>query len=239
MMKISIVEDDSLTAQTVEKYLHRFFSKTDTAIEVIRYADAISFLKRYDKSTDIVFMDINMPGLNGMDAAKKLRERDGEVIIIFVTNLVQCAVDGYEVGAFDFIVKPISYGSFSLKLRRVSQMLQSKIKRQICVSTRQGKTLINAEEITYIEIMRHVVTYHTVRGDYVGSGSLTAISEELDGLPFAMCNRCYLVNLKYVRQIDGNDVIVGGNGRLQIAAPRRKEFLQKFNDYLASGGEIK
>lgn len=218
--------------------MKKYFAETACEPTVTKFSSAEAFLDNYEHDTDIVFMDIELPGQNGMEAIKQLRQKDSEVLVIFVTNLAQFAVSGYEVSAFDFIVKPISYGSFCMKLRRVSQILKTKRKREICVSTRQGKVLIKAEDIQYIEIMRHAITYHTVNGDFSGSGSLVNVCSELDGLPFALCNRCYLVNLKYVSKIIGNDVYIGSTP-LQIAAPRRKEFLSKFNDYLAAGGNTK
>lgn len=183
-------------------------------------------------------MDIELPGINGMDAVRELRKTDEDVIVVFVTNLAQYAVSGYEVSAFDFIVKPISYGNFSMKLRRVSQILSSRRKCDICVSTRSGKTLIKAADIKYVEIMRHAVTFHAESGVYTGSGTLKSVMETLEGLPFELCNRCYLVNLQYVTKIAGNEVFVGGES-LQISAPRRKEFISKFNEYLGAGGSLK
>lgn len=240
MLRVNIVEDDEKTSLTIESYVKKFFGGQELEPSVLRFGSAEDFLKNYNTCTDIVFMDIELPGKNGMEAVKELRKKDADVIVIFVTNLAQFAVSGYEVSAFDFIVKPIAYGSFAMKLRRVLQVLASRTKREICVSTRQGKTLIKATDIYYVEIMRHVVTYHTVGGTYVGSGTLVSVSGELEGLPFVLCNRCYLVNLRYVTKIVGNDVFIGKDGAsLQISAPRRKEFLSKFNSYLAAGGDIK
>lgn len=240
MINICIVEDDDSTAKTMENYLDKYFVQSGgyTDLSVKRYSDARVFLKAYEKTTDLVFMDIELPGMNGMDAVKELRKIDGDVIVVFVTNLAQYAVNGYEVSAFDFIVKPISYGNFSLKLRRISQILASRRKCEICVSTRSGKTLIKASDIKYVEIMRHVVTFHTCQGAYTGSGTLKNVMESLEGLPFVLCNRCYLVNMQYITKIIGNEVYMG-NENLQISVPRKKEFLSKFNEYLGAGGDLK
>lgn len=238
MLRISIVEDDEQTAKTIGRFIQKYFAQSGTEVKVEHFADAVRFLDRYDGVTDVVFMDIELPGMNGMEAVKRLRERDAEVAVIFVTNLAQYAVSGYEVNAFDFIVKPVSYGSFAMKLRRLCQYLATKRKCEICVSTRHGKILLKAYEIKYVEIMRHVVTYHAERGVFVGSGTLKNVMAALEGLPFALCNRCYLVNLQYVTQIVGREVCVGGD-RLLISAPRSKEFMGAFNRYLGTGGRVK
>lgn len=238
MVKFCIVEDDNETAQTIEIYIKKYFSHDETSVKVIRFTDARLFLTNYDEGFDVIFMDIDLPGLNGMDAVRELRKKDAEVTVIFVTNLAQYAVNGYSVSAFDFIVKPIAYGSFALKLRRLSQYLASRRKCEICVSTRHGKILVKAEEIKYVEIMRHMLTYHTGSGCVMGSGTLKNVTDMLAGLPFALCNRCYLVNLAYVTRIVGTEVCVGDE-KLQISAPRRKEFITAFNEYLAAGGKVK
>lgn len=238
MMNICIVEDDDRTARTIEAYVKKFFAGVGEETDVKRYGDARDFLKEYQTVTDLVFMDIELPVLNGMDAVHELRKKDEDVMVIFVTNLAQYAVNGYEVRAFDFIVKPISYGNFAMKLRRASQIMSTRRKREICVSTRQGKTLIKASDIKYVEIMRHMITFHTVHGETTGSGTLKGIMENLSGLPFALCNRCYLVNLQYVTKILGNEVCVGKE-YLQISAPRKKEFLNRFNEFLGAGGNLK
>lgn len=238
MMKTCVVEDDAATAETIESFIKKYYEQNGTPVSVTCFSNACDFLNGYDETFDVVFMDIEMPKLNGMEAVRELRKKDENVTIIFVTNLAQYAVSGYEVSAFDFIVKPITYGSFAMKLRRLTQYLSSKRKCEICVSTRHGKVLIKADDIKYVEIMRHAITYHTVNGDYAGSGTLKNVMNELEGLTFALCNRCYLVNLQFVTQIAENDVCVGGD-MLQIAAPRRKEFIRRFNEYLAGGGRVK
>lgn len=238
MIKTCVVEDDDATAADIRNFIGKYFEQTGNSFTVTRFSNARDFLDSYGEGFDVVFMDIEMPGLNGMEAVRELRRKDEDVAVIFVTNLAQYAVSGYEVSAFDFIVKPVTYGSFSMKLRRLTQYLSSKRRCEICVSTRHGKVLIKAEDIKYVEIMRHAITYHTVNGDYSGSGTLKNVMNDLDGLTFALCNRCYLVNLQYVTQIAENDVLVGGD-KLQISAPRRKEFIRRFNEYLAGGGSVK
>lgn len=182
-------------------------------------------------------MDIDMPDLNGMDAVRKLREADREVMVIFVTNLAQYAVKGYEVDAFDFIVKPAVYPEFAMKIDRAVRGLELRRGKNIWISTRGGKKAINTNKLIYVEIMRHAITYHTEYGDVTGSGTLGGVCEMLEGMPFAQCNRCYLVNLRYVTEVTA-DALVAGGVRLAVSKTRKKEFMRIFNDYLAGGGDV-
>lgn len=235
MIQMCIVEDDKATAATLKKYVERYSELNEVECATSVYYNTADFLRNYPAETDIVFMDIELPDGNGMETVKKLRETNKSVLVIFVTNLAQYAVKGYEVNAFDFIVKPVSYYQFAMKLRRAFECLQKLRNRVIWVVTRHGKKFVNANTIIYVEVMKHMITYHTTEGDVVGTGTLKSVSAVLEGLPFALCNRCYLINLSFVTEINGSTVTVGGTD-LQVSEPRRKAFLQSFNDYLSSGG---
>lgn len=115
-IKVIIVEDEKDAADLLQQYLVRYGETKGVEFDVRRYSDVTSFLAGYNNSTDLIFMDIELPDGDGMSAIAKIRERDNEVTVIFVTNLSQYAVKGYEVRAFDFIVKPVSYSNFSIKL---------------------------------------------------------------------------------------------------------------------------
>ena len=105
-MKIYIVEDDVRAEEILQKMIVRVLEEMGTTAEIKYYTNGIVFLQEYAGDGDFVFLDCDMPMINGMEVAKRLREQDGRVVIIFVTNLVQYAVEGYEVGAFDYILSP-------------------------------------------------------------------------------------------------------------------------------------
>lgn len=231
MMMVSIVEDDESSAKQLEEYLDRYSASSGQKFCVTVYSDAETFLVNYRTDCDIVFMDIELPDLNGMEAARKLRERDAIVSLIFVTNMSQFAVKGYSVGAFDFIVKPVSYFGFATMLDRVLPLLKSKGDVELTVRTAKGIKRICVSRISYIEVRSHKLIYHTDGEDVEGWGSLNDMEEKLEAAHFARGNSFYLVNLKYVTAIDGNDVTVGGES-LPISRTKKKEFMRRLNEYL-------
>ncbi|MCI8613030.1 MAG: response regulator transcription factor [Clostridia bacterium] len=232
---ICIVEDDDATAEIIESHIKRFASEHSYTVAIKRFAGIDSFLNGYDSTVDVVFMDINLPDGNGMNAIKRLRKKDGQVAVVFITALAQYALGGYSVNAFDFVVKPVIYEGFSLKLRRLFHYLSAHRKCTFIVNNRQGRWIVNSATLRYVEIAGHVVRYHTESGEIIGNGTLRGVTDMLEGLPFVLCNRCYLVNLAFVTNISDGEVVVGGD-RLLISQHRRKEFMRAFNDYLASGG---
>ena len=124
MINIAIVEDNREQAAALESHIKTYASDHKLSVSVSIFYEPITFLEKYSPF-HIVYMDIMMPMLNGMDAAKLLREKDEKVILIFVTTMRQYAIQGYEVAASDFIVKPVAYPEFALKFTKVLARLST------------------------------------------------------------------------------------------------------------------
>lgn len=234
MYQIAIVEDEVEYAGLLKKYLNKFGQEKNVEFQTRCFTNAISLLDNYKADYDLIFMDINMPFLNGMDAAHKLRALDSDVLLIFITNLAQYAIKGYEVDALDYILKPVSYFDFALKLSRAMLKLNKNFEHQnIVLTTTTGKVRLRLDDIYYIETSGHYLIYHTAgQKTYTQYTTMKSAAEKLEKHHFARCNNCYLVNLKYVKNIKGYTATVG-NEQLQISQPRKKEFLNRFIAYSA------
>lgn len=232
-MRIIIVEDELASRELIKDYFSRYAREANCSFDIISYESGVDFLNEYDGNGDIILMDIDLPGKSGMDVTRELRKRDKNIVVVFVTNLAQYAVEGYSVDAFDFIVKPVTYQNFSVKMKRAISRLKSRrdLKLEVVLSG-GGTKIIKAQEIKYVEISNHTLCFHTVTGNYTSYGSMTELCKQLAAFPFELCNRCYLVNLRYVDGIKQYDVIVDGEA-LQISHLKRKEFMRKLNLYLS------
>ena len=113
MIRIAIVEDDELYIDQLRQYLKDFQEEIDEIFEVKIYRDGDGITSDYKAQYDLILMDIQMRFVDGMTAAEEIRKMDSEVIIIFITNMAQYAIRGYEVGALDYILKPVTYFAFS------------------------------------------------------------------------------------------------------------------------------
>lgn len=135
MINIAIVEDEKAASDLIVGYLTDFGKKTGEEFNVTVFRDAVAFLDNYKPVFDLVFMDILMPNMDGMRAAHKLREVDNFVLLIFITNMGDYAVKGYDVGAIAFIKKPVAYYDFELKMKRAIFTIRSRDEKAIMVSS--------------------------------------------------------------------------------------------------------
>ena len=118
MFRVAVVEDDQNFATRMKNYLRRYASTQHLALSYDFYSDGLSFLDEFAGQYQLVFMDIIMPGANGLETAAKMRQKDQDLCLIFITTQPQYALHGYEVSAFDFIVKPLHYNLFEIKMNK-------------------------------------------------------------------------------------------------------------------------
>lgn len=238
MINIAIIEDEEKTSRELQSFVDEFFTTKNEAYSIKSFDNAETFINSFKPSYNLVLVDINLPGMNGMDAIKEIRKFDSSVMVIFITSLAQYAVKGYEVSAFDFIVKPVNYYNFSLKLNRAYLNLKNQINSSIVLNNKSSMKKMDISSIYYIETNDHKLIFHTVDGTYETYASLKDYIGALSDHSFALCNQCYFVNLRYVQEVVDNYVTVG-NDRLLISRPRRGEFIKALNLYFSKGGGLK
>lgn len=233
MIRIAIVDDDKEQAALLESHIRRYDAAHKTGITMAVYYNVVTFLEKYQAEFDIIFMDIMMPMMNGMDASRLLREKDDKVMLIFVTSMRQYAIQGYDVGASDFIVKPVAYQEFTLKFTRALSKLPKSASEDLVLRAETGYVRLSPSQILYVEVRGHHCVYHTRSGEYPQYQTMKTAEEQLGGKNFARCNNYLLVNLSYVDRIENLTVWVGGEP-LQISHPRKKVFTDAFAQFARS-----
>lgn len=232
MIKIALLEDQAHEAKRLMDMLERYAAEHDGFTYTIRHYDrSVELLEGYGCDWDLLLLDIQMPDMLGIDVARKIREMDSMVMIVFVTTLMQYAVEGYSVNAFDYIVKPVRYDAFAAKFDRISRMLSHRHSTaQVEIRTKEKTRRLSADDILYFEVVNHDVLIHTVDEVYRQWGSLKTFEDQLRDAHFARCNVSYLVNLKYVSGISGDNVTVH-HDELPMSRLKRKDFLAALAQY--------
>lgn len=226
-MRIAIIEDEQQPLTELTDAIDRYQRETGEGIMVFTFRYAESFLENYKPIYDIVFMDIDLPGLNGMNAAEKLRQFDEHVPLVFVTNMAQFAIKGYEVSAVGYFLKPISYYDLKLKLDRIRKAA-AKSAYYFSVPIANGEKRLSTDEVLCIESRGHFFIYHTKDGVFEQRGKLSmqALEKQLEPYGFVRCNVSCLINYQYCRKITADSVTVGDETYM-IARTRKKEFREK------------
>lgn len=225
-MRIAIVEDDSMESSRLKSYITKYAEKSGKPIEIDIFEDGLTFLSDYNAGYDIVFMDIKMPNMNGLDIAKHLRKVDKDVCLIFVTSMSQYAIKGYEVNALDYILKPVEYQNFVDKLIRAERYLETKKSFSILIKFNDTMVKLNTDTILYVAKDKNYLIFRTTQEPYRVRGTLLDVEKQLLQCGFGKCNHGCLVNYKYVNSLNKNTVEVGGES-LPLSRRDRQEFVDK------------
>ena len=224
MYKIAIVDDEFEALETLEDYFKRFEKEYDETLVVQMYKNSINFIEEYSFDFDVIFLDIDMPQMDGLKLAHRIRK-----------ILSKYAIKGYEVNALDYVLKPLEYDSFKLKVKRAIDICAQRNanKKYITIPCVGQDITIEQSELYYVEINIHTITYYPSRGNFTAYGTMQSVEEFLPSDIFLKCNRSCLVNLEYVKRLEQNKVTIADR-TFEISRSRKKDFVKAFYDYVFS-----
>ena len=211
MLKIAVVEDQTEVRESLCQFIRQYAGEQGLQAEVEPFADGAVIAEGYQPGYDIIFLDVEMPRLGGFGAAERIRAVDPDVVLVFVTNMAQYAIKGYEVA-----------------IQRVQRRKGGQVALQLSGG---GMQLLDTGDILYLETRNRMLYYHTATQEYAVRGSLAGAEKQLAAYHFARCNQCYLVNLQYVRGVE-NDFVQVGDARLEISRRQKAAFMTAVASYL-------
>ncbi len=231
MIHIAVVEDEELYRNELAAYLQRFEEEQALSLKITYFTDGDEIVEGYAADYDIILMDIEMRFMDGMTAAEKIRRMDQDVIIMFITNMTKYAIRGYQVDALDYVVKPVSYFSFSQKLERAISRLAKKSGHIVTISIPNGRIKVDTADIYYIESEGHNLNYHTKDGVYSQRQKMADAEKEFAKDGFFRSNKGYLVNMAHVDGVRDGCAIVHGE-ELPISRARRNDFMAAMANFM-------
>lgn len=235
MQKILIVEDFPDDAELLRENLERYAQKHGLDFR-IEWSENARALASGTRAFDLIFLDIELPGVSGMDAATLMRSYDSATPVIFTTSLSQYAVKSYEVDAAGFIVKPVTMPKLEMALDKMAEHLRRGRGKRIVLSTSGGIRVISTTEIAYVELIRHDLTYH-LGGEpepIKQRGTIKQFVDEVSCEPFLQVSSGCVVNMDYIELIRGSEVTLRGGAVLPLSRARRKASLEAFAAYMGS-----
>lgn len=223
MKQIYIVEDNARDSEILKKHIEKFSKEEGVECKVTVFKDGVHLLDNYRGRCDVIFADIEMPYMNGLTTIRKLRLVDPKVPVVFVTNMAQYAIDGYEVNALDFIVKPVEYFNFKMKLKKALRYGDANCGKSIFIDNGTESIKLALADVLYIEKEHNYAVYHTIFGEYRERATLTEIETRINDPSMARCNSGCLVNYRHVASYT-NSTLTVGDDTLSVSRGKQKEF---------------
>lgn len=232
MIKIAICDEEVIFAERLKKIIGFYYKERQILYKIDSYYSGKAFIADKIKMIgyQIVFLDINMKGIDGLTVAKILRKQSKETFIIFVTSNSDYALDGYKVDAIRYLLK--ADVNFEQSVYEGLNAVSQKMKYKPCIKKfcfLEGNKNIVLEKVLYIESKLHKLFFYVLDEDivfYTMYETLNNISEVFTN-DFVRIHQSFLANLKFVRGITGNDLLLCNGVRLPIARSKRKEVLNK------------
>ena len=232
LIRIAILDDEISEQERTVELLKQFSNDHKLDIEYIVESDPHKFIEADLSKFDLALLDIIMPGdINGFDVSKKIRETNDKIAIMFLTKTLNYAINGYEVKAFDYLLKPITKDDFFLKMTMFLKTLQSNGNKELIIKTKEAIVKLEEKDIVYIDIYEHYLNIHTVDKIHVARGNIRDISKHLSSL-FSRCSNYCIINFSYLNSIRKDDAILKNGEEKKITGKYKKQFLKDFSHYL-------
>mgnify|MGYP002509812972 FL=1 len=235
-MKIGICDDDISFLKIMTKYIKQYEKENYKDFRIVQFTSGDRFIEyiKKDSEIDILFLDVLLYQKNGIDIAKEIRKTNHKVKIVFISACDKFAVKGYEVNAKGYMLKPFTYTEFTDKMNYLTARIDTRSTEIFYDNTDKGKILIDVNDLVYIETFERNTKIHTREDIYISCKKMKEHEQILQAYSFCRCHAAYIVNLCYVRSIDGLSLFLKDGTEIPISKSRRGKFMEAFAEYLDS-----
>ena len=229
--------DDSIAARNqIQSFFSRLGAETGDIYSVSYFRSADELLLNMSRDTQILLLDIGMEGMSGMALARHLREQNNDIYIIFITSMVQYAIEGYEVRAFGFLEKPLSYALFRREILDVTADITGKGDHIVSLNIGDTLSVLHSNKLLFAEVYGHIVQLTCTDEVRQCAISLSALEEKLTGASFFRCHKSYLVNYRHIADIGLTEITLSNGAVIPLSRHRRKSLLTGFANYISNAG---
>ena len=239
MIKIAFCDDDMEVLHQMNELLDRYRVERNEDITYAAFQSPFELLTEIEKGIrpDILFLDVVMPGQNGMDVAKEIRQYDTNMKIIFLTSSPEFAVESYSVGAYFYQLKPIWEESFFRLMDAVLAECEKKKKNSLILRSKDGITRIDLQQLEYFEVLGRKLLFHLGNGAVLESaGSLDDLAGQLMQYSnFFRPHRSFLVNMEYIQNISSRSIKMVNDAEIPIPHGKCSEIKNTYMEYAFNG----
>ncbi len=231
-IKIAACDDSKVMLQQISGYLEQLQEEIEDEIIPSYYSSGEEVLSKLSVGTNLLLLDISMAGIDGISCAHRLREKGFSAPIIFITSMEEYSLKGYEVHAFGFLVKPVTYSDFSRVIKEALALSAPTEKPVLHINTNDGLKVIDPDKLLYAEVYKHETSFVLEHEKAESVVQLSVVEEKLLPLGFFRCHRGYIASFKKITFI-GKDFLTMENGEnIPLSKHRRKEFLDAYSNFM-------
>ena len=238
MIKVAVCDDDTALLNEIRGFLAKYCAEQNKDIEYTFFCSSLELLAELEKgiSYDILFLDIIMPGQNGINTAKEIRKYDDNVKIIFLTSSAEYAVESYTVDAFFYQLKPFSEAKFFELMDLVISKCSRHRENSLILRCKTGITRIELDRLEYCEVIGKNLLFYMENGRIIERvGSMDELCGQLAAYDnFLRPHRSYIVNMEYIRNISGKTICMENQAEIPIPHGKCSEIKTKYLDYAFS-----
>lgn len=229
MLKVAICDDEPICAEKVRRYVENYFVGRKIRFQADTYTDATGLLQNAEKGYDILFLDVDMPDLDGIHLGRELRKKNRKAVIIYISALIQYAIDGYSVHAFQYLLKQDLEQTFSPCMDDVMQHFWSR--GSFLIPTDAGGRKVPYEDILFFEVQNHTIIAHTRNQDretWPFSGKILELETQLSSAGFLRVHKSYLANMRHIVQLETTGALLTDGNLLPCSRINFAKILQSY-----------
>ncbi len=237
MMSIAVCDDEIIECSNIAKRIRKILEEMQIPCIIRQFGSGPELLQA-EESFDLIFLDIIMDGLNGMETAQIFRKKTLDKLLVFISSSRQYVFDAYDVEAFQYLVKPVEDKKLKSVLEKAVHKTEKNSQEFILVSKEREKKKVFLQDIYYFEIRGRKIEIHEKDRIFTYYEQIGILEDSLREKGFFRCHKSYLINLRYASAYNRQEVIMENGDKVSIAKRRYEGFCNEFLKYMRENGGI-